>query len=136
MDIVGGIFKPIVDVVEHLTVSGDQRAAIQMAVVEGQIAAAQSTMDYEKQLLTGQQAVIQAEATSNNWLTSSWRPITMLVFLALVVADSLGWLPSPLAPQAWSLLQIGLGGYTIGRSVEKTALPVVNAVVAGMNRRP
>ena len=47
----------------------------------------------------------------------------MLSFLVLVVLDSLGWLPSPLAPEAWTLLQIGLGGYVAGRSAEKvTAL--------------
>lgn len=127
-DLVADIFKPIADVVEHLTVSGEDKAKIQLAVVSGQIAAAQSTMDYERQLLEGQQKVIAAEASSSNWLASSWRPITMLVFLALVVADSLGWLHAPLAPQAWSLLQIGLGGYTVGRSVEKVA-PVVMAAL-------
>lgn len=129
-DIVAGIFKPVADVVEHLTVSGDDKAKIQLAVVQGQINAAQSAMDYEKQLLAGQQAVIQAEASSSNWLASSWRPITMLTFLALVVCDSFGWLHSPLAPQAWTLLQIGLGGYTIGRSFEKVALPVAKAVIS------
>jgi hypothetical protein len=43
----------------------------------------------------------------------------MLTFLVLVVFDSFGWLPSKLAPQAWILLQIGLGGYVAGRSAEK-----------------
>lgn len=127
-DLVAGIFKPIADVVEHLTVSGEDKAKIQLAVVSGQIAAAQSTMDYERQLLDGQQKVIAAEASSSNWLASSWRPITMLTFLALVVANSLGWLHEPLAPQAWSLLQIGLGGYTVGRSAEKIA-PIVMAAL-------
>lgn len=128
MDIVGGIFKPLTELVEHLTVSGDEKAKIQMAIVQGQIAAAQSAMDYERQLLQGQQDVIKAEATSGNWLTSSWRPVTMLTFLGLVVCDSFGWLHSPLAPQAWSLLQIGIGGYTVGRSVEKVAPLVINAL--------
>ena len=49
----------------------------------------------------------------------NWRPITMLTFLALVVCDSFGWLANPLASEAWTLLQIGLGGYVAGRSVEK-----------------
>jgi hypothetical protein len=43
----------------------------------------------------------------------------MLTFLALVVFDSFGWLPNPLANEAWTLLQIGLGGYVAGRSAEK-----------------
>lgn len=63
--------------------------------------------------------VIVAEA-SGSWLQKSWRPITMLVFLFLVVMDSFGFLASPLAPQAWTLLQIGLGGYVVGRTAEKT----------------
>jgi len=46
----------------------------------------------------------------------------MLTFLGLVVCDSFGWLASPLAAEAWVLLQIGLGGYVTGRSVEKVAV--------------
>lgn len=62
--------------------------------------------------------VIVAEA-SGSWLQQSWRPITMLVFLVLVVCDSFGLLAFRLAEQAWTLLQIGLGGYVVGRSAEK-----------------
>jgi hypothetical protein len=43
----------------------------------------------------------------------------MLTFLALVVFDSFGLLSSKLAPEAWTLLQLGLGGYVVGRSAEK-----------------
>ena len=127
-DLVSGLFKPITDVIDHLTVSGEDKAKIQLAIVTGQIAAAQSTMDYERQLLDGQQKVVAAEASSSSWLTASWRPITMLTFLSLVVCDSFGWLHSPLAPQAWTLLQIGLGGYTIGRSVEKLVPTVIGVM--------
>ena len=64
-------------------------------------------------------AIIVAEA-SGTWMQKSWRPITMLTFLGLVVLDSFGVLANPLAPQAWTLLQIGMGGYVMGRSAEKT----------------
>ena len=64
-------------------------------------------------------SVIIAEA-QGSWLQKNWRPITMLTFLALVVCDSFGQLKFPLAPEAWTLLQIGLGGYVPGRSIEKT----------------
>lgn len=127
-DIVAGVLKPVTDVIDHVTLSGEDKAKIQLAQLQAANFAAQTAADYEKQLLSGQQAVIQAEASSGNWLASSWRPITMLTFLGLVVCDSFGWLHSPLAPQAWTLLQIGIGGYTIGRSIEKTALPVVKAL--------
>ncbi|MDH4120467.1 MAG: holin family protein [Deltaproteobacteria bacterium] len=62
---------------------------------------------------------ISAEAQGNSWLQRNWRPLTMLVFLFLVVADSFGWLTFRLSAQAWELLQIGLGGYVGGGSLEK-----------------
>lgn len=129
-DIVGGILKPISDVIDHVTVSGDQKAALQLATLQAGMQAQTACQNYEQSLLDGQQKVIAAEASSSNWLASSWRPITMLTFLGLVVCDSFGWLHSPLAPQAWTLLQIGIGGYTVGRSVEKIALPVVKALTS------
>ncbi|KRT55049.1 hypothetical protein Ga0074115_11321 [endosymbiont of Ridgeia piscesae] len=51
----------------------------------------------------------------------------MLTFLALVVFDSFGWLANPLADEAWTLLQIGLGGYVAGRSAEKITYQVMGA---------
>ena len=128
-EIVSGIIKPFADVIDHITVSGEDKVKLSLAQLEAGMAAQTAAQSYEAQLLDGQQKVIAAEASSGSWLTSSWRPLTMLTFLALVVCDSFGWLHSPLAPQAWTLLQIGLGGYTVGRSVEKVALPIVNAVL-------
>lgn len=133
-DIVTGIFKPISDVIDHLTVSGDAKVALQKTVVEGQIAAAQAVTDYEKQLLAAQTSVINAEASQGNWLQRSWRPILMLVFGGLIVARWLGWaapnLPAAEALELWGIVKIGLGGYVIGRSVEKTAPAVTKAIAA------
>lgn len=67
--------------------------------------------------------IITAEAKSEHWLTANWRPITMLTFVALIVAHWLGWTAPGLSEaEALSLLEIvkvGLGGYVIGRSAEK-----------------
>ena len=49
----------------------------------------------------------------------------MLTFLALVVCDSFGLLKFRLADQAWTLLQLGLGGYVVGRSAEKIVPMIV-----------
>ncbi len=75
--------------------------------------------------------VITAEATSDHWIVAAWRPITMLVFVAIVANNyilypylSLFWNAAPkltVPDQLWSLLQIGLGGYVVGRSGEKIA---------------
>ena len=78
--------------------------------------------------LEAKRDIIVAEARGDSWLQRSWRPITMLTFLVLVCADSFGWLANPLADQAWTLLQIGLGGYVVGRSAEKVTGGITSAL--------
>ena len=69
--------------------------------------------------------IIKAEAASGSWLAASWRPITMLTFVALIVARWLGWTAENIQPEEylklWDIVELGLGGYVIGRSVEKVA---------------
>jgi hypothetical protein len=55
----------------------------------------------------------------------------MLSFLGLVIADAFGMLAFRLADQAWLLLQIGLGGYVVGRSVEKISPQIANGHANG-----
>jgi len=133
VDAIAGIFKPISDVIDHVLPSGDAKVALQGQVIAGQIAAGAAFMNYEQKLLDGRVQIITAEAQGNSWLQRNWRPISMLTFLTLTVADALNWLPNRLAPQAWTLLQIGLGGYVIGRSVEKIAPPIARAYIARKN---
>ncbi len=74
------------------------------------------------------QAIV-AEAKSEHAITATWRPITMLVFVAIIANNYIVApyvhlifgvdVQLPLPPQMWDLLKIGLGGYVVGRSVEK-----------------
>ena len=74
--------------------------------------------------------VIVAEANSEHWLTSTWRPILMLSFTAIIVNN---YILSPyiqlifgtsvhleIPPDMWALLKLGVGGYIVGRSVERS----------------
>jgi hypothetical protein len=78
--------------------------------------------------------IVKTEAASENWLTASWRPILMLTFGALIVARWFGWAAPGLSQEEylklWSIVELGLGGYVIGRSVEKT-MPAVAAALKG-----
>lgn len=76
--------------------------------------------------------IVKAEAQSGNWLAASWRPLTMLTFVALIVARWLGW-SAPGVSEAeviklWDIVQLGLGGYVVGRSLEKIVPAVADAV--------
>lgn len=77
-------------------------------------------------------AVIQAEASSGNWLAAAWRPLTMLTFVALIVARWLGYtapgITEALELELLSIIKLGLGGYVIGRSAEKIAPALADAL--------
>ena len=85
--------------------------------------------DYQTNLDTQRSDVIQAEAKSDSWMASNWRPILMLTFTAIVAVNWLilpvvSWfgphlVPLVLPPDMWDVLKIGVGGYIVGRSGEK-----------------
>jgi hypothetical protein len=120
-DLIAGIFKPAAELVDKLHTSTDEKLQAKAHVLDVQAAAMQRVFDYEKESLAGQQAIINSEAKSEHFLVAAWRPITMLTFLVLAVGDSLGLLATPLRDEAWMLLQLGIGGYVVGRSGEKIA---------------
>ena len=129
-DFIGDLVKPITGVIQGLDDNNVKKLELENAIVKMQIEMSGKVLDYEKQLMDAQASIIKAEAQGASWIQRSWRPITMLAFLGLVVCDSFGWLPNPLAREAWTLLQIGLGGYVIGRSAEKAVPAVTGAIKA------
>lgn len=133
-DVIAGIFRPVADVIEHVLPSGDAKVQLQEKILESQITAAQSLMDYQQQLMTSQASIIEAEAKSESWIARNWRPILMLTFAGLIVARWLGYmapnLPESEVVELWSIIKIGIGGYVVGRSVEKTAPSIASAIKA------
>ena len=128
LSFISGIFKPASDLIDNLHTSEEEKLELrkELTVVENQFAS--KVLDYETNLMESQASIIKAEATGHSWLQRNWRPITMITFLILVVLDSFGLLASKLAPEAWTLLQIGLGGYVIGRSAEKIVPKVTDTM--------
>jgi len=125
---VSGLIAPVTELVGKFVEDVDKANELRAQMFGVQMQMSEKMMDYERQLLDAQKSVIVAEATGQSWMQRNWLPITMLTFLALVVCDSFGWLANPLAGEAWTLLQIGLGGYVAGRSLEKIA-PKVTEVM-------
>ena len=119
VDLIGGIFKPAAELIDELHTSEEERLASKAKLLDVQAAAMQTVLSYESEMLAAKAEIVNSEASSEHWLAASWRPITMLTFLVLTVGDSLGLLPNPLRDEAWTLLQLGLGGYVVGRSGEK-----------------
>ena len=76
--------------------------------------------------------IVKTEAASEHWLTATWRPVVMLVLTSLIVARWLGYsapgISEAEALKLWSIVEIGLGGYVIGRSAEKIAPVMAEAI--------
>ena len=128
LGLIGQIFKPAMEMIDNVHTSEEEKLAKKAQLLSLQTTFLQDALQYESEQLKAKAAIITAEAQSDSWITRSWRPITMLVFLALVVCDSFGWLASPLAPEAWTLLQIGIGGYIIGRSAQGVTNGITKAL--------
>lgn len=126
--LIGQIFKPAMDMIDNVHTSTEEKLEKKAQLLELQASFLVQALDYEQAQLKARADIVLAEAKSDHWLTSTWRPITMLTFVALVVADQTGMLAFRLAEQAWTLLQIGLGGYVIGRSAEKVVPGMVKAL--------
>ena len=79
----------------------------------------------QKELEAAAASIVKAEASSTNWLASSWRPVVMLTFAGLIVARWFGWAAPNLSEaeylKLWSIVELGLGGYVIGRSAERSS---------------
>jgi len=77
----------------------------------------------ELELQRMQTEIIVTEA-KGNWLQRSWRPILMLAFGFIVIyvkfiAPLFDLRIPELENEFWNLLQLGIGGYVIGRTGEK-----------------
>lgn len=128
LSLIGQIFKPATELIDNLHTSKEEKLQQKAVLLQLQTDFLKEGLQYEQEQLKQKAAIIMAEAKSESWLARNWRPITMLTFLGLVVLDQTGQLAFRLADQAWTLLQIGLGGYVVGRSVEKVTPAAIKAL--------
>jgi hypothetical protein len=129
--ILGAVLPALTTVIERLFPDAEARAKAQMEVQAALVA-------QEAELQRAVIDVVKAEAQSEHWLAASWRPLLMLTFGAIIVARFLGFTAPGISEaelvRLWSILEVGIGGYVIGRSAEKI-VPQVAAVVADARRK-
>ena len=114
----GGVVKEVGNVIDKLFTSEEERLKAKNEVFK-------VLQEQQLELQKLQTEVILAEA-NGNWMQRSWRPILMLAFGFIVIyvkfIAPLFSLPiPPLENEFWDLLQLGIGGYVVGRSAEKIA---------------
>ena len=117
----GNVIKEIGGIIDNLFTNDEERLEAKNKII-------QVLKEKELELQKMQTDIIIAEA-KGNWLQRSWRPILMLAFGFIVIyvkfiAPLFGFTIPALEDEFWNLLQLGIGGYVVGRSAEKIAKSV------------
>ena len=112
----GGVISEVTKVIDELFTSDEERLHAKNEILK-------VLKDQQLELQRLETEIIVAEA-NGNWLQRSWRPMLMLAFGFIVIyvkfIAPLFSLPiPPLENEFWNLLQIGIGGYVIGRTGAK-----------------
>lgn len=132
LGLIGQIFKPATELIDSLHTSLDEKLQAKAVLLDLQIGFMADALEYEAKQLEAKTQIILAEANSESWITRNWRPMTMLSFVAAVMAYWFGLTPDDLTPESvdamFTLVQIGLGGYVVGRSVEKVVPGIIKAM--------
>jgi hypothetical protein len=115
----GGIISTVAD---KIAADKDEKLRIEAQMK-------QALLDHAGDLEKARADIIKAEAKSEHTLAAVWRPVLMLVFVAIIannyilapyveiLAGQAIMLPIP--DNLWQLIQLGVGGYIAGRSGEK-----------------
>jgi len=122
--IIGGLLKPVTDLVDVVYDSPTEKVAARGKIMAIQASVLAQVIEFESELIQAKSSIIVAEAKSDSWITSSWRPMVMLLLSGIVLESRITG--AAIDPEMWGLLKLGLGGYVIGRSVEKIAPKVVD----------
>lgn len=117
------VLAPIVgDLVKRLIPDGDNQVEVEKEIKL-------ALLEHSDSLEALRGKIVLEEAKSSSWLTATWRPLLMMVIVSIIFLNYLlfpvlGMFTETnyaidLPIELWNLLQIGVGGYIVGRSGEK-----------------
>lgn len=126
----GDVFKAVGGVIDDIFTNDEERAEAKRRILQEM-----NSQAMEMERLKSE--IIQTEA-QGNWLQRSWRPIIMLAFGFIVVyskfiAPAFSLPNAELETDFWDLLQLGIGGYVVGRSAEKIVKDVAQNITIKRN---
>jgi len=108
----------------------EQKAKLEAGIQAYQLEMNRELNKYSKTIIEEQSKIIQSEANGEGWLQRNWRPITMLTFVFIIANNYILYpyitlfggkaITLDIPPDMWGLLKLGLGGYVVGRSIEKS----------------
>lgn len=115
--LIGPLLAGLLSVVDKAVEDKDQANLIKAKLNETVLLGSNKELEAAAQ-------IIVAEAQGDSWLQRNWRPLLMVMF-GVIIANNYLIVPifrtpaADIPPDMWDLLKLGLGGYVVGRTVEK-----------------
>lgn len=119
---VASLFEPATKILENLHISEADKLKLQNELAKIQADTQAKFIQLEQDKLDLQ----KVEANSTNWCQANWRPICSMAIVVIIICASFGIIHPD--QKFWSLAEYFLLGYTGGRSLEKVAPGVIDAV--------
>ena len=119
------LVKGVGDIIDNVDTSDEERLTKQneLAAIVNEFQA--KLLDHEVAMAEEQASVILTEANGKSWVQRNWRPMLMVVFMAILVNNMIllpyvpGVQPLEFPAQFWVLLTVGVGGYIGARTYDK-----------------
>lgn len=132
MSLLNTIAGPVLAILDKIIPDPQAKQAAQIEFLRLQQQGELAELDADLRSRLAAADIVKTEAQGGGFLQRNWRPILMLVFGGLIVARWLGWAAPNLNEaeylKLWDIVQFGLGGYVVGRSVEKIAPTIADAI--------
>jgi hypothetical protein len=140
---VKGLFDGVVGVINTIKGgSAEEKNAATLALAQIHTEFQSKLVEADLEIAKAQRDVIVAEAQGASWLQRNWRPMMMLFFAVLI--GTVTWtggyingreLDPNFVMEILSIVKIGLGGYVVGRTVEKVAPSIASAITGNNNKK-
>jgi hypothetical protein len=124
--IVGKVLGGVLDLVDEAVEDKDEKNRIKAELTK---VFERSDLTRFSVLVENQAKVVLGEIQGGSWLQRNWRPILMLVIVAIVANNYIVYpylslfteraVVLELPDKLYNLMTVGVGGYIVGRSAEK-----------------
>jgi len=119
--LISALAPPIMSIVDKVIPDPNAAEKIKSAM-------AIAMLDQSSVFTAAAASVVNAEIQGESWLQRNWRPMLMVWFSILIGGYWFGFVPNnmplPVVQDLFQLVQIGVGGYVGGRTVEKVAASI------------
>ena len=136
--LIGEVISGASKILDKFFPSPEDKAKAEALLAQVQNDLEKAILTHREKLFTETGSVIKTEMSGQSNVQRNWRPHLMYVFMGILVWNYMafpilhGFFPilkeMPVPPEMWNLLNLGVGGYIGGRTLEKV-LPDISRIL-------